>query len=84
MFAVIVAISGLMPIGILYAPQCHAVSNAAYANFWSYLTQTQQSALMHAASFGHLAMVKHLIQKYKCDWQAISKVLMYFYIHLYK
>ena len=68
----------------LYAPQCHAVSNTAYANCWSYLKQIQGSTLMHAAGFGHLAMVKHLIQKYKCDWQRINEVLMYFNIHLHE
>ena len=39
---------------------------------------------MHAASVGHIEMVKHLIQKYKCDWQTINEVLMYFNIHLHK
>ena len=67
-----------------YAPQCHAMSNTTYTICWSYLKQEQLSALMHAANWGHFAMVKHLIQKYKCDWQRTAEVLMYFKIHLHK
>ena len=33
-----------------------------------------RSPVFQAAAFGHFAMVKYLIQKYKCDWQKINKV----------
>ena len=45
-----------------------------------YLKQHEYSALTHAAESGHLAMVKHLIQKYNCDWQRKNTVLMCFNI----
>lgn len=30
--------------------------------------------LNQAAAWGHLEMVQHLIQKYKCNWQKMNKV----------